>query len=327
MNDQAFALRGLTERRAQAVAREWAASGEGGRCQTIALAGGKGGVGKSQIALNLAIALAGAGRSVVLLDVSFGVGSLELLAGVNGQFGFSHAVSGAKQIHEVLVEIHPGVQLLSGVGRLTQVESPTTQNEAFELIWQLKIQADYLLVDLGAGMEHILPRFLETADRVICVTTAEPASIAETYAVIKSFAGSKTAAAWDVLFSQTQSARDAEKLYQRLRQTTRVFLKTKLAWAGVVPWDEQVPKAVAERVPFLVGSTFCKASDAIRRLSIQLVHQAENSHPTIAGSQISLERRPHRSKSHASDRKTLPVLPEIQNESIAEVILNMQDKS
>lgn len=274
MNDQANALRGLMERRTSVVSFNSASSDSGSQCQTIAIASGKGGVGKSNIALNLALALARADQSVLLMDVSWGTGSLELLCGLNGRWNFSHVIAGTHRLDEVLLDGPEGIKILSGVGSLAEAESSSGTAELWQQLQQLRQEFQFVVMDLGVGMPRALRPLMAMAQRVINVTTTEPTSIAEAYATMKSLAG-MIQPKWDVLVNQTEQASQAETIFQRLKQTTRVFLKTELAWAGTIPQDSHVPSAVFLRKPFLLEHPQCEASQALKQLARRLINQRE----------------------------------------------------
>lgn len=275
MNDQANALRGLMERRTPTVPSNSDSSHSGSRCQTLAIASGKGGVGKSNIALNLAIALARADQSVLLMDVNWGTGSLELLCGLNGRWNFSHVIDGTQRLDEVLLDGPEGIKILSGVGSLAEAESSASTTELWQQLHQLRQEFQFVVMDLGAGMSRVLKPLMVMAGRVINVTTTEPTAIAEAYATMKSLAGT-TQPKWDVLVNQSEQASQAETIFQRLKQTTRVFLKTELAWAGSIPQDSHVASAVFARKPFLLEHPQCEAAQAIKQLARRLINQRES---------------------------------------------------
>lgn len=274
MHDQANQLRGLMEHRSRSRV-DSVASGD---CRTVAVTSGKGGVGKSNVALNLAIALAEAGKSVLLLDVNFGVGSLELLCGLNSPWNLSHVLSGGMSIEEILVEGPAGVMILPGAGSLGEGNhDPSSLEVVFQQLANLKRQFQFTILDLGTGLHRLLERLVAPADLAIMLTTTEPPSLAEAYVAIKSLS-SLQAIAWEILINQADSATEAESIFQRLSHTTRAFLQRELALAGWIPSDPHVPKAVRSRSPFLIDSPHTAASQSIKQLTRNLLDPVTDAH-------------------------------------------------
>lgn len=271
MHDQAKALRGLMEHRSKAI-RDVTGSDRMLRCHRVTITSGKGGVGKSNVALNLAMALAQAEKPVLLLDVNWGVGNVELLCRRNSPWNLSHVLNGTRRLDEILVPGPMGVTIVPGVGSLADYpqDSPDVIAVA-DLLTMLEEQFPFVIVDLGTGLHRVLRRFISAADRVLVVTTPEPPSIAETYAAIKSLS-SADGGEWEVLINQAGSAPAAERIFQRIDQTTRAFLEKDLVWAGWIPQDSHIPAAVAHRNPFLSEHPHSPASEAVRQIAHRLIH-------------------------------------------------------
>lgn len=278
MHDQANALRGLMEHRSKTLAGTFAHSGREGQGRTVAITSGKGGVGKSNVALNLAIALARASQSVLLLDVNFGVGTIELLCGLNSPWSLSHVLAGQMSLEEILVEGPEGIRILPGAGSLGESSyEPAAIEEVSKQLANLRRQFQFMILDLGAGLSRLMDRFLTALDLALMVTTTEPPSLAEAYALIKSV--SKTMPlSWEVLINQAASAKEAESVFHRLSHTTRAFLQKELAFAGWVPQDPHVPQAVLARSPFVLEHPHSRASKSIRQLAHRLLDPKVHSH-------------------------------------------------
>ena len=279
MHDQAKALRGLMEHRSRSVADRLSCFGSPAERQVITVTSGKGGVGKSNIALNLAVALAEAGEPVLLLDVNWGVGNIELLCGLNSPWNLSHVLGGSRRLDEILLQGPHGVTIVPGAGSLAEhpPNAPSVQAVS-ELLYTLEEQFRFAIVDLGTGMHRAIRRFLADSDRVLIVTTPEPPSIAEAYASIKSLSDID-GPAWEVLVNEASSMEEAESIFQRLYRTTRAFLQKDLAWAGWIPEDAHVPKSVGLRSPLLVEHPHSPASQALRRTARRLINQTPANRP------------------------------------------------
>jgi flagellar biosynthesis protein FlhG len=246
MHDQAKALRGLMEHRDKSLTESLASFGARDSRMVI-ITGGKGGVGKSNVALNLSIALAQSQRSVLLMDVNLGIGSLELLAGLNSPWNLSHVIHGGMSLEQILIDGPAGIKILPGAGSLGEENhEPKVRDEVCKQLADLNRRFQFTILDLGTGLHWLLDRLAMPADHAIMVTTAEPPSLAEAYASIKSVSKSQIPH-WDVLVNQAASAMEADHIFQRLSHTTRAFLQTDLGFAGWIPTDPNVPKAVKSR--------------------------------------------------------------------------------
>lgn len=268
IRDQALELRRLVEDRRQRVLSVPAVN----RARSIAVSSGKGGVGKSHLALNLAVALAELGQSVCLLDANLGLGSLDLLCGLNGYWNLAHVMTGARQLRDILLEGPGGVRLVPGASGMTEIADcpPAVVRQLLEQFDELEAGCDFLIVDTGSGIHRLVRQFAAASDEVLVVTTPEPTAIADAYATVKSLSMAPDLA-WNVVVNQVLSLEQGERIFERLNHTASAFLQTPLRWAGAVPWDEVVPDAVVHRRPFLIDHPDCPASQAIRWMAHRFV--------------------------------------------------------
>ena len=270
MSDQANALRGLMERRHSPPAVEpepIVAS----KLHTIAVTSGKGGVGKSNIALNLAIALAGMDASVCLLDANLGLGNIDLLCGLNGYWNLSHVITGARALNDIVLKGPGHISVIPGASGLNDMADcpPSAQQDIFSQLEDLEQAHDFLIIDTGTGIHRSVRQFVTLADVVLIVSTPEPTSIADAYATIKSLCGADVGR-MEALVNQADSPRQAQTVIERLQQTARLFLETKIESAGLIPRDHHVGNAVAKRTPLLIDSPHSPAARAIRQLARRL---------------------------------------------------------
>ncbi len=267
MTDQANTLRDLIERR-QSSEIEDVSESDHCMTHTIAVTSGKGGVGKSNIALNLAIALSEMDLSVCLLDANLGLGNIDLLCGLNGYWNFSHVVTGARTLKDVMLEGPKGIRVIPGFGDLEKLADfpSAVQKEIIGQLGDIEKTSDVLVIDTGTGVHNLTRRLVSAADFALLVTTTEPTSVADAYATIKSFSLNHESD-FQVLVNQTESNQKARAVLERLQQTTRLFVRTGIESAGFIPRDDHVPHAVEARVPFLVTNPQCPASQGIRQLA------------------------------------------------------------
>jgi len=238
------------------------------RAHTIAVTSGKGGVGKSNIALNLAIGLAEMDATVCLLDANMGLGNIDLMCGLNGYWNLSHVVTGARSLREIILKGPGDIDVVPGASGLCDIAAcpPEAQQDIFGQLDELEANHDYIVIDTGTGIHKIVRQFVTAADIALVVTTTEPTSIADAYATIKSLSTADVEHL-EVVINQINTVEQGRAINDRLQQTAKLFLKTKLASGAGIPHDPNVPLAVAQRKPFLVHAPQCPASRAIRQLA------------------------------------------------------------
>ena len=267
--DQARELRSLV---AQRAARASGSSHAVRTCRVIAVASGKGGVGKSVIAINLAMALAQRGDSVCLLDASSGVGHLELLCGRNAYWNLSHVAAGSRCVTDITQEGPLGVHLVSGASCL--LDASDAPMNVLPQLAKLEHNHDWLIVDTSSGPSRVSSPFLCAADRVLIVTTPEPTSIAEAYSAVKSLPNTDGLVV-SALVNRADSAEQAAQILGRLRHSARSFLRADLDEAGVIPEDIAVPASVAARQPLAQFEPTCAAQHAIEQLAERMTRAVE----------------------------------------------------
>ena len=277
MTDQAKTLRGLVKRQKAMQSGVDPQPSGSHRAKTIAIAGAKGGVGKTNIALNLAIALAQMDQRVCLLDANLGLGNVELLCGLNGYWNLSHVIIGARKLQDVVLEGPNGISVIPGASGLCDL-ADCSEGDRRELLYQLaelEQNHDYIVIDTGAGIHRAVRQLVSAADVALVVTTPEPTSIADAYAGIKALSGSDVPT-MEVVVNRAESSRQARAVMEGLQNTVRLFLRTSIATAGTIPDDSAVAAAVSRRRPFLIDSPHCAASAAVRQLARRMTNLAQS---------------------------------------------------
>ncbi len=263
-HDQARSLRELIGRRTAEAAHERGRS----VCRSLAVVSGKGGVGKSALALNLAVALARRNKKVCLLDASLGLGSLELMCGLNGYWNLSHLMSGARQLEEITLSGPEGVHLLPGASSLSELsEYPAAvQQVLIRQMQALDHRYDALIIDTGSGLHRLARQFALSADQMLVVTTPEPTAITDAYSTIKSLCGAQRPP-FSLIVNQADSPDLARRISDRLQHTTRTFLHADLDCWGGIPRDPAVSQSINARNPLITFSSACPAAQAIEHLT------------------------------------------------------------
>ena len=265
--DQAQGLRALV---AQHQSKKEVLVSTDRRCRSIVIAGGKGGTGRSIIALNLAVSLARQGQSVGLLDGSADFGSIELLCGMNTYWNLSHVIQGCRRFEEVVHDGPSGVKVISGVACLAEcfsedVTSASAKN-VFVRMLELERTLDWLIVDASGASSTSSREFAWAADDLLVVATPEATAVAEAYASIKTFA-SGGSPRLGLLVNQAESAKQAQQILDHLQHAAHSFLNVDLHRRGFIPRDAAIPMSVRQRMPFVRQSPHSAATAAVEQLA------------------------------------------------------------
>ena len=241
------------------------------RASVIAITSGKGGVGKSNIAVNLSIKLASAGKSVVLLDADLGLANADVLCNIDLPFNLSHVIARKKELHEVMVTGPGGFKLVGGASGLARMADLTDfdRRRIIEALGAVEYSADTILIDTGAGISPNVLSFTRTADHVLVVTTPEPTAITDAYAAIKVISKAGTDRSISLLVNQVRSAAEAKLVHDRVAKVAKNFLGVNVLDAGHMVADEHVRRAVLQRVPFVLSAPKCGASFCISQLAMR----------------------------------------------------------
>ncbi|MFN0197400.1 MAG: MinD/ParA family protein [Planctomycetaceae bacterium] len=269
--DQAQMLRGMIEQNDHPQDSTDADHPRVDRAYTISVTSGKGGVGKSLISLNLAIAIARQGFRVCLMDANLGLGNIDLLCGMNGYWNLSHVVIGARELSDIILTGPAGIDLIPGASGLADLAdcTPAAQKQLLRQMKKLEDDYDFLILDTGTGIHHVVRRFVTAADLVLVVTTPEPTAIADAYATIKAL-NADDVSRMEVLVNQC----DADyglRVIDRIQQTTKLFLHKTIGSAGTIPHDPQMIHTVLRRKPLLLEAPQSPAALALIQLSRRML--------------------------------------------------------
>jgi flagellar biosynthesis protein FlhG len=240
---------------------------------SLAITSGKGGVGKTQLAANLGVALAQRGLRTLLLDADLGLAGLDLALGLKPEFTLQDVLEGKRKPEEIVIEGPCGLRLLAACpGRYEMANiAPGERDALTNAIDDCAENYDVLLTDTGAGINSSSVSFASSADEVILVATPDPQSMRDAYAMVKVLA--KRAGVETIRFvaNQVNSEAQAAELHDTLRGLIRRFLTTELTYLGCVPRDEQVRLGAAAGSPFLLKSPDGVAARAIYTIAQRLL--------------------------------------------------------
>lgn len=242
----------------------------------IAVTSGKGGVGKTTIAVNLAVKLSQMGRRIVLIDVDLGTANADVLCNVAPTDTLAHVVAGRLALRDALVEAPGGFRMAVGASGLAQMAALNEfeRQRLLDQIAALRSEADLILVDTGAGVGPNVLHFAAAADQVLVIVTPEPTSITDAYAVIKTVARKRQSADIALLVNMVRDAAEAKSVYDRVSTCCRKFLHLTPRLAGHVGHDVRVPTSIRRRQPFVIDAPGCEASGAIAQLAHRMDRHA-----------------------------------------------------
>ncbi|HQZ95836.1 MAG TPA: P-loop NTPase [Pyrinomonadaceae bacterium] len=248
------------------------------RSRSIAVTGGKGGVGKSNLSVNLSLELGALGNQVGLLDADFALANADLLCGVSPSFHLGHVITGLKELDEITIDLAASVRLIPGGSGVEDLASFSITDHAhvFEKVRKMDETLDFLLIDTAAGIAENVSGILTSASEVIVVVTPDPTSIVDAYATIKVILRRSPGKAISVVVNNIVGIGDAEQVYQSINAAVHGFLDHHLNFLGMIPHDSQVQEAIRKQVPVVRYAPSSPASRAIRLIARQLHGQDRN---------------------------------------------------
>ncbi len=238
-------------------------------CFSVALASGKGGVGKTTIAANLAVALAGFGARVTLVDGDLSLANLDVLLGVIPEKTIEHYFFGDVPLDEIIVEGPRGVRVVaagSGLQELTQLPG-SAFDRLFEALGQLRATSDVLIFDNAAGIGPQVSEIAIRSSRVLLVTWPEPAALVDAYAALKVLARRRPQLPVGLLVNGVRDEAEARRVHRRLCAASERFLGRRLGLDGWVPNDRAVREAAIDQRPALLAEPMAPASRQIELLA------------------------------------------------------------
>ena len=261
------------------------------RAQTIAITSGKGGVGKTNLAVNLATVLAVMRRRVVLLDADLGLANADILCNVQPRFNLAHVVAGQRALADVMTHVPSGFALIPGASGLAKMADlvEADRKRIVADLDALSESADAIIIDTGAGIGRNVLSFTSTADHVVIVTTPEPTAITDAYAVLKVLvrcgtnAGGVGGARISIMVNMVKNRDEAKQVHERIASVARQFLKTDVAFAGYVVTDAAVQQSVRKRAPFVQQYPNSAAAQCVQAWANRIDHHVDISAGLSAG--------------------------------------------
>lgn len=217
--------------------------------QVIAVTSGKGGVGKTNVAVNIAVALASDRRNVMLLDADLGLANVDVLLGLQPRFNLSHVLNGEADIERTIVEGPCGVRVVPATsGNKAMIDLPAASQAAIiQSFGEMSVQPEILIIDTAAGISDSVARFTQAAHHAFVVVCDEPSSITDSYALIKIFSREYGISHFQIVTNMTRNAADGRQLFAKLNRVSGQFLDVVLRHAGNIPQDGYLKRAVQEQ--------------------------------------------------------------------------------
>lgn len=224
------------------------------QAETIAVVSGKGGVGKSNLALNFSLSLSREGKKVLLFDLDIGMGNIETLLGKTTNKSIVHLFSQNKKLEEIIEKGPNGISYISGGSGLDEIFTMDKEKYACFLsqFEHLLTSYEFIIFDMGAGITEGSAHFILAADECIVVTTSEPTSLTDAYAMIKHVLKKNMDISIRVLVNRALTVKKGEQTMQRLIQVVKKFLSKEIKPLGIVPDDKKVMQAVSDQIPFIL---------------------------------------------------------------------------
>ncbi|MCP4320941.1 MAG: MinD/ParA family protein [Alteromonadales bacterium] len=237
--------------------------------KVIAVSGGKGGVGKTNVTLNMAVSLAQRGKRVLILDADLGLANVDVLLGIRVTKNLSHVLSGECTLDEVIVEGPEGVMIIPATsGTQSMVELTDVEHAGLiQAFSSLQTPIDMLLIDTAAGISNMVVSFAQAAQDVLMVVCDEPTSITDAYALIKILSKQNGVYKFKIVANMVRSLREGQDLFTKLTRVTDRFLDASLELVACIPFDGNVRQAVRKQKVVVQAFPKTPASLAFKALA------------------------------------------------------------
>lgn len=240
--------------------------------RVITVASGKGGVGKTNLSVNLAISLSKLGGRVLLMDADMSLANVDIMLGLQTKYNLSHVLDGHKTLREVIVDGPGGIKIIpaaSGVKRMAQL-SALENAGIINAFAELSDELDVLIVDTAAGIADSVVSYCRAAQEVIVVVCDEPASITDAYALIKVLSRDYQITRFRLVANMSRSPAHSQRLYEKFSRVCEQFLQVHIDYFGTVPFDQALRDAVQKQVPVTLNQPTSPSAKAFRDMAKKL---------------------------------------------------------
>ena len=248
--------------------------------RVITITSGKGGVGKSNVAVNLAVWMKKCGKRVIIFDADFGLANVEVMFGAAPRYNLSDVLYHGKRIADVITEAPMGIGFISagsGIVGLNNL-SPDQMEAMVRSFAELDGLADIILIDTGAGISDQVLRMILASREVLLVTTPDPSSLTDSYSLLKALytnpAFERKGTKISVLANRVLSEEEGRSVYEKLNSVVFQFLQGSVFYAGMIPQDTALEKAVRQQQPVSLYLPFSRSAKAFERAALGLLNGA-----------------------------------------------------
>ena len=254
--------------------------------RVIAVSGGKGGIGKTNISVNLAIALANSGEKVMLLDADLGLANVDVLLGLQPKNNLSHVIEGMCSLDEVLIEGPSGIKIIpaSSGTQVMAALTPLAHAGLINAFSDLQDNLTVLVIDVAAGISDSVVTFCRSSQELVMVVCDEPTSITDAYASIKLLSTEHKINKFHILSNMVSSDAEGKRVFDKLMRTTDRFLDVSLEYMGSIPFDENLRNAVKKQKAVCAAYPSSISSLAFKRMARKVMAWPS---PTITGDHVS----------------------------------------
>ena len=241
----------------------------------IAIASGKGGVGKSTVTVNLAIALSHLGMRVLVVDADFGLANIDVMLGVQTKYNLSHFIRGQRMLDEIVHIGYDGVRFISGGSGLSELLQLDDRQLAklMKGLTRMDMPVDYILFDSGAGINDNLIQMVHACSSTIVVTTPEPTAILDAYALIKTIVAKEHDHPIRIIMNRAETKKEADHVLRGFTEVLSRHLNKTVSCLGHIIAEQDVPRSIKRQTPMIISapdSHFAREIEVIARNLLDL---------------------------------------------------------